>query len=302
MKRSKGGHAASTRQSGRSETPSDESLVALAVGGDRAALERLLRRHQPWIYNIALRMLQDRQDAEDATQECLLRVSTRLSAFRGESAFRTWLYRLACNQLLDSRRSRAELAVHGFACYGDYLENAPDGELTDEFGSSVERAALIEEAKLSCLSGMLLCLDRDQRLAFLLGEVFEVGDRVGGEVLAISAANFRQRLARARRDLGEFLQQRCGLVEPANPCRCARKTQAFVRAGIVDRERRVFTSGRTQLVRDAARHGQRAFAALVEQTNTRLYRDHPWIEPPDLVATLRVLTAGEFLHSLLELD
>ena len=286
----------------RDERPGDEALVALAVAGDLAALDQLLRRQQAWIYNVALRMLQDRQDAEEATQECLLRIATRLAAFRGESAFRTWAYRLACNQLLDFRRSRPEHAVHDFRCYGDYLENAPDAELSEEYGSSVERAALIEEAKLSCLSGMLLCFDREQRLAFVLGEVFEVSDRIGSEILAISPASFRQRLARARRDLGEFLQRRCGLVAPGNPCRCARKTQAFVRAGIVDPEQRVFTQLRAQRVRDVVRHRQRAFSALVEETNTRLYREHPWIDPPDLVARLRATLAGAPLRTLLELD
>ena len=302
MKREKGLLAAGVGRSSTGDTPRDEQLVVQAIAGDDAALDQLLRRQQAWIYNVALRMLQDRQDAQEATQECLLRVATRLAAFRGESAFRTWVYRLTCNLLLDFRRSRAELSVHDFVCYGDYLEHTPDAELSEEYASSVERAALIEEAKLSCLAGMLLCLDREQRLAFVLGEVFEVSDRMGSEILAISPANFRQRLARARRDLGEFLQRRCGLVAASNPCRCARKTQAFVRAGIVDREQRVFTQAHARRVRDVAGHGQRAFAALIEETNTRLYRDHPWIDPPDLVARLRATLAGERLRTLLELD
>ena len=291
-----------TRRITGEDARGDEALVALAVAGDLAALDQLLRRQQAWIYNLALRMLQDRHDAEEATQECLLRIATRLAAFRGESTFRTWAYRLACNQLLDFRRSRPELVVHDFACYGGYLENAPDAELSEEYGSSVERAALIEEARLSCLAGMLLCLDREQRLAFLLGEVFEVSDRVAGEILAISPDNFRQRLTRARRDLAEFLQRRCGLVASGNPCRCARKTQAFVRAGIVDRQQRVFSQAHAQRVRDVVRQRQRAFSALVEETNTRLYRDHPWIDPPDLVARLRATLAGAPLRMLLELD
>ncbi len=302
MKTRREARVAGTRPSTGEDAQGDEALVALAVAGEGGALEQLLRRQQAWIYNLALRMLQDRPDAEDATQECLLRIASRLAAFRGESRFRTWAYRLACNLLLDSRRSRPELAVHDFACYGDYLDNAPDAELSEEYGSSVERAALIEEARLSCLAGMLLCLDREQRLAFLLGEVFEISDRVAGEVLSISPDNFRQRLTRARRDLREFLLRRCGLVAPGNPCRCARKTQAFVRAGIVDRQQRVFSQAHAQRVRDVVRHGLRVFSSLVEETNTRLYRDHPWIDPPDLVARLRATLAGAPLRTLLELD
>ena len=65
--------------------------------GSKEALELLITRHQRWIYNIALRMVFLPQDAEDATQEILIKLLTKLSTFRGESEFRTWLYRLAVN-------------------------------------------------------------------------------------------------------------------------------------------------------------------------------------------------------------
>lgn len=70
--------------------PDDRGLVARARSGDREALEALIRRHQPWIYNIALRMLSHPHDAEDATQEILLEALTRLASFEERSSFRTW--------------------------------------------------------------------------------------------------------------------------------------------------------------------------------------------------------------------
>ena len=71
----------------------ERALVARACSGDREALADLVRWHQGWIYNIALRMLYHPQDAEDATQEILIKVVTQLSSFEGRSSFRTWLYR-----------------------------------------------------------------------------------------------------------------------------------------------------------------------------------------------------------------
>ena len=70
-------------------------LVRRAKNGDRDALERLVLRHQAWIYNIAVRMVFQPQDAEEVTQEVLIKAVTRLSTFQGESKFRTWLYRIA---------------------------------------------------------------------------------------------------------------------------------------------------------------------------------------------------------------
>src|SRR5439155_16594807 len=100
----------------------DRALVARACSGDREALEDLVRRHQGWIYNIALRMLYHPQDAEDATQEILIKAVTQLSSFEGRSSFRTWLYRIAVNHLLNVRRSRVEDPAINFKMYGDELD------------------------------------------------------------------------------------------------------------------------------------------------------------------------------------
>jgi RNA polymerase sigma factor (sigma-70 family) len=281
--------------------PPDEELVARALAGSAADLEVLLRRHERWIYNVALRMLQRTADAEDATQEALLRIVTRLSTFRGESAFRTWAYRIAFRRILDHRRSRPEETVHGFECYGAYLAAAPDGDLADLSATSAETKVLVEEAKLSCLLGLLLCLDRDQRLVFVLGELLEVSDAVGAEVLELSRANFRQRLARARHQLQEFLRGRCGLVDPANPCRCARKTRAFVRDGIVDPARLVFAAPHLASMREASAGGRALLDSAVEEAAAAVWRDHPLLEPPDLVARLRDVLHGETLRAALRL-
>lgn len=280
----------------------DERLVSLALSGDAASLDTLLRRHQAWLYNVALRMLQQPQDAEEATQECLLKIVTHLSTFRGDSAFSTWAYRIAFNLLLDRKRSRPEMVVQSFDCYADYLANAADEDLGLDFGSAPERHLLVEEAKLGCLMGMLLCLDRAQRLVFLLGEVFELSDTVGSQVLDISRDNFRQRLSRARQDLSAFMQDRCGLVNPQNPCRCARKTQSFVRDGVVDPKHLVFARAHYIRVKDLSAQGHKTFERLVADTNTALYRDHPFVDAPDLVASLRQTLAGDSFQALLRLN
>jgi len=82
--------------------------VAKAQGGDLDALDALVRRHQSWVFNLALRMVWRREVAEDAKQEILIKAVTKLSTFAGKSAFRTWLYRIAINHLLNVRKSEIE--------------------------------------------------------------------------------------------------------------------------------------------------------------------------------------------------
>src|SRR2546427_5176388 len=95
----------------------DGALVVRAQAGDREAVEALVGRQQAWIYNIAIRMLAHPQDAEDATQEILIKTLTRLSSFEGRSSFRTWLYRIVVNHVLNAKRGRAEPVTTGFECY-----------------------------------------------------------------------------------------------------------------------------------------------------------------------------------------
>src|SRR5947207_3944416 len=147
----------------------DAELVEQAKNGDRAALESLVLRHQAWVYNIAVRMVFRPHDAEEVTQEVLVKVITRLGTFKGDSSFRTWLYRIAANHVLNMKRRSAENRVTTFADYGMAIDRTPDLDLPDRKSVPVDLPVLVEEAKNGCTMGMLLCLDRKQRLIFTLG-------------------------------------------------------------------------------------------------------------------------------------
>src|SRR5436190_22974500 len=96
---------------------SDAVLVDQARNGDRVALEKLILRHQAWIYNIAVRMVFQPQDAEEVTQEVLVKAITRLGTFQGDSQFRTWLYRIVANHVLNMRRRGGEALPQTFSSY-----------------------------------------------------------------------------------------------------------------------------------------------------------------------------------------
>src|SRR5438067_4455215 len=104
--------------------PEDGALARRAQHGDRESLEALITRHQAWIYNIVRRMLYWPQDSEDTTQEILIKVITKLSTFEGRSSFRTWLYRLVVNHVLNLQRRKSE--GWDFARYKVALDAMPD--------------------------------------------------------------------------------------------------------------------------------------------------------------------------------
>jgi len=280
----------------------DLALVESARGGSLEALEKLVLRHQAWIYNIAVRMVFHPQDAEEVTQEVLVKAVTRLGAFRGDSAFRTWLYRITANHVLNIKRRGGELRPQTFASYAAAINDTPDLDLPDPKSVPVDVPLLVEEAKVGCTTGMLLCLDRRQRLVFTLGEIFGVGDAVGGEVLEMSADNFRQCLARARRDLYRFMHGQCGLVNAANPCRCPKKTRGFIAGGHVDPDHLLFVPLHVRRVKDAAADTVREIGDVLDREYAAVFREHPFLEPSDQVGWVRRMLARPDIRTALCLE
>jgi RNA polymerase sigma factor (sigma-70 family) len=281
---------------------SDTALVEQAKNGDRAALEKLVLRHQAWVYNIAVRMVFQPQDAEEVTQEVLIKIITKLSTFKGESKFRTWLYRIAANHVLNMKRRSAEISVTTFADFGAAIDSTPDKDLPDPKTVPVALPILVEEAKNSCTMGMLLCLDRKQRLIFTLGEILGASDTIGSEVLEMTADNFRQCLVRARRDLHSFMNNQCGLVNTNNPCRCPKKTRGFIEHGHVDPHRLLFVPEHVERVRDVVGETVREIEDVVERQHAAIYREHPFLLPADEIQWLRCILQRDDVRGALHLN
>ncbi len=273
----------------------DKDLIEQAKLGSREALEKLVHRHQAWIYNIAVRMVFHPQDAEEVTQEVLIKAITRLSTFQGESQFRTWLYRITANHVLNIKRRGGETEAETFSSYAAAINDTLDLDLPDPKSVPVDVPLLVEEAKISCTMGMLLCLDRKQRLIFTLGEIFGASDTVGSEVLEMTADNFRQSLSRARRDLYQFMHGQCGLVNANNPCRCPKKTKGFIDAGHVKPGHLQFVPLHLQRISEAAEGIVRSIETAVDEQYAAIFREHPFLEPKNQFDWLRqLLDKGDF--------
>lgn len=206
-----------------------EDAARRAIAGDRDALDRLVRALQGDIYGLALRMLCNREDAEDATQEILVRIVTHLAQFDFRSKLKTWAYRVAVNSILDAKKSAVERLHLSFERFGEDLTSGLDLQAPDE----TEHSLLIEEVKVGCTFGMLQCLDRPHRLAYVLGEIMELPGPEAAEALDISPELFRKRLQHARSSILTFTRSYCGLASDTAKCRCNRQLPAAVRAGKV---------------------------------------------------------------------
>jgi len=260
-------------------------IVKRAQRGESAALDELITAVQPKIYGLALRMLWHPEDAKDATQEILLRVVRHLAAFRGDSGFLTWAYRVAANHLLTWRKSRVEALGFTFESFGKDLE-----EGLEDKSPRPEDILLFQEIRVGCTLGMLLCLDRPHRIAYILGEVLEMDSREASAILKVNPATFRKRLERARADITEFVQARCGLAIPKNACRCRRKLRRAMELKRVDPEHMLFA--------DSIENAKTFPEVLVtirqlEETQraVALFRSHPEYATPNFTIAVQNLLA-----------
>ncbi len=283
------------------ETYTDERkldrLVDLAKEGQKDALEELVRGIQGRIYNLALRTLFLPADAEDATQEILIKVITHLANFKGESRFATWVFRIATNHLLTTHKCRAEKRGFSFKRAEEGIEAAlsmPSIENAD----ACENALVVEEIRLSCLQGMLLCLSREIRLAFILGVVFEVTSLEGSHILNITQETFRQRLSRGRKQIQKFMTKKCSLINPENPCSCAKMIPHEIKIKMLDPENCRFANHRCH-----ARETDETVARLHELDELRrvaaLFRSHPdYVAPESFVESIKTLVESGRLEML----
>ena len=201
--------------------PNEEllALIEKATGGDKESLETVILSVQDFVFNLSLRMLGSFPDAEDAAQDILLKVITHLSSFKGESAFSTWVFRIAVNHLKNYQKHMFAKFPLSFEFYGDDIKNGNKDDIPD-LTQNVEASILAEELKLSCTNVMLQCLDTESRCIFILGTMFRVNSRIAGDILGITPEAYRKRLSRIRSRMADFLTEYCG--EYGNgTCHCA---------------------------------------------------------------------------------
>ncbi|MFN8017376.1 MAG: sigma-70 family RNA polymerase sigma factor [Acidimicrobiales bacterium] len=174
----------------------DRSLVRAAQDGDRAALERLLRAHQPRIYAVCRRLTGNDADALDATQEALISVVRGLPRFDGRAAFATWAYRIATNRCIDELRRRGRRPVVG---------------LTDRDGTTLDAAdpGAIDPAEAAVdadeIDAALATLTPEFRAAVVLRDLCQLDYAEIAEVLEVPPGTVRSRIARGRAQLAAHL-------------------------------------------------------------------------------------------------
>jgi RNA polymerase sigma factor (sigma-70 family) len=266
------------------------NVLAQAANGDLTALDALLAGIQPGVFNLCVRMLGNRDDAADACQEILLKVTTHLSSFRGDAAFSTWVYQIARNHLLNAATRSRECPELSFDTLSATLQAGLELGV-DTWNSRAlqpDEKFAAREMAVTCTQSMLMRLDREHRLAYLLDAVFGLSSEESATVLEISAPAYRKRLSRARKILDGFAQSTCGLVNSDAACRCEKQVHAIQQLTLKGIKR---PAPALQLDAQDRQRASKALDSILHMSDMAgVLRCHPqWQAPERQLAAIRLV-------------
>ena len=261
-----------------------EHLALMAKQGSRIDLENLIEQIQSRIYGLSLRMLGFASDAEDATQEILIKIITHLGNFKGNSRFTTWSYKIAVNHLLNVRKTKFREMNVTFD-YWEELVYRTDPTFDYHSVEEPTKTLLTEEVRIGCMQGMLQCLEKKIRIALILGEIFEMSGEEAAEILGISKGAYRKRLSRGRDKVYRFMERNCSLVNSGNPCHCSKLVGPDIRDKWIDPDNLQWVGDRCHAkidttVRDRLKELEEIQRSMV------LFRSYPEYSAPDSVVNM----------------
>jgi len=181
----------------------EKSLLAAARRGDERAIRKLIDSYSPRLYNVALRILRNSQDAEDALQETFITALNKLDQFDGRSAFLTWIYRIAINASLMALRKRRSRSKREESIEVPEFEEIQSRQLID-WNADPSRRVMTNEMR-ELMDKAIDRLPSNYRTVFVLRDLEELSTDEAAKILGISVANVKVRLMRARLFLREAL-------------------------------------------------------------------------------------------------
>lgn len=256
----------------------DENIIN-AKNGDKKALEQILSSICDTIFNLSLKMLWTVEDAEDASQEIIIKVITNLATFKGDSKFSTWVFQIAVNYLLTTRKHICTNKEISFAKFSSDLNSTTPDE--DNLSNTAEISLLEKELRIGCTNAILFCLDKKSRIVFILSSIFELGNKEASDVLSISYDSYRQILSRTNKRISCFMKADCGLVNEKAKCKCRKRINIAIERKRLDPENLIYSK---KLVE------KKQMAKTITELNeldeiARVYRSNPVYHTPEKVTS-----------------
>ena len=190
----------------------DQHYINNFQNGKKEAFKELFQRYKIKIYNLALKILKNREEAEEITQEVFIRAFSSLSKFQGRSEFSTWIYRIAYNLCQD----KIKIIQKNNQFQDSGIEKME--MIKAESNSDPEKDFLLKEVCISCVNFSENFVSQNQRTVLVLKDAYGLSNEQISNVLDCNVGTVKARLARARLKVKEFLMDYCEIINPQTSC------------------------------------------------------------------------------------
>nr|WP_068555001.1 sigma-70 family RNA polymerase sigma factor [Thermotalea metallivorans]KXG77098.1 ECF RNA polymerase sigma-E factor [Thermotalea metallivorans] len=184
----------------------ENNLIEKSKQGDVESFETLIREYQTVAFNIAFRMLGNMEDANDVTQEALIKVYKSIKTFHGQSSFSTWLYRIVTNTCLDELRKRKRQKAYSY----HHPIETEDGEIErdmEDYGNSTEEIVERKET-IKSIQDAINALPEQHKTVIVLRDIRGFNYEQIAEILDCPQGTIKSRISRARISLKEIIEKK----------------------------------------------------------------------------------------------
>ncbi|OGL40421.1 MAG: hypothetical protein A3C43_04445 [Candidatus Schekmanbacteria bacterium RIFCSPHIGHO2_02_FULL_38_11] len=191
----------------------DQYFISNFQNGEREAFKELFHRYKIKIYNLALKILKNREEAEEISQEVFIKAFSSLNKFQGRSEFSTWIYRIAYNLCQD--KIKIIRRVNQF--HDSDIDQKEILKL--ESNSNPEKILQLKEICIKCVDFSENFVPYNQRVVLTLKDAYGLPNKQIANILGCNVGTVKARLARARVKVKEFLMDTCEFINPQTTCK-----------------------------------------------------------------------------------
>ncbi len=177
----------------------DKIIIEQILNGDKQAYTLLVKRYQQKVFRLCMGFMHNPDDAADLTQEVFIKAYQKLSTYKGDSKFSTWLYRVSVNMAINSQRKQKIRATFNFYDNGNETQQIADTRYADENINELEQKQMVKK--------ILDSLPASQRKAIVLSHYEELSNKELAEVMGLSVKASESLLYRARSNMQKMIKK-----------------------------------------------------------------------------------------------
>lgn len=275
----------------------DTGYIKKIQNGCQESFAHLIRKYQKYIFNIIVRISPNVSfhEAEDISQEVLIKVYNNIPDFRFECTFKVWLYKIVINSAIDfirkNKKAKQNKWVNLRVSDNEYLEKYHP----DLLNNPVEARMLIKEMQIKCLIGFFVCLNQRERAVYIFGTILKLPGKMGAQILEMTYANYRKMHSRSKQKIENIMQNSCSLINKKAKCQCKKALSQCLQNNYIKKGKYEYSSDDVKLFRKSLLSANSVFRKFLNKKCHKILRSLPQYESRHTIDSIKkIVTSQDF--------